>query len=139
AEQLRRQRDAGQAEFAQWQADLADKHGVAAGAVYALDRIQAQLRPDAALLTWVDFSGEPKGADPSGEHWACVVRHRGPPRWTRLPGSGPSATWLRADDQVALQARQAFSRVSQDAEGPWADLARLLYAQRLAPIEKHLG
>ncbi len=138
-DQLRRQRDAVQAECAQVQADLAAKYGVAAGAVYELDRLQKQLRPDAALLTWLDLQGEPKSADPNGEHWACVVRHRGPPLWTRLPGSGPSATWLPADEHLASQARQAFSRLSQDAEGPWTDLARKLYAQRLAPVERHLG
>src|SRR5262249_45708054 len=133
------QRDAVQLEFAQLQADLAAKYGVVVGAVYALDRIQAQLPADAAMLTWVDFPGEPKAADPSGEHWACVVRHQGPPIWTKLPGSGPSGRWLPADEELPLHARRAFSSLSSDSAARWSELARKLYEGRLAPIERHLG
>jgi hypothetical protein len=138
-EELRQQREAAQAELAQFQSELADQYGVAAGQVYDLARIQRQLPPDAALVAWVDISRTHKGANPSGEHWTCVVRHRGPPVWTKLSGSGPSATWLPVDEQLAFQARRAFGSLSEDSEGHWADFARKLYGQRLAPIERHLG
>jgi CHAT domain-containing protein/tetratricopeptide (TPR) repeat protein len=139
AEEVRKQRDTVQTDFAQLQADLAAKYGVAAGEVYDLARIQVQLRADAALLAWVDIQGQPKSADPSGEHWVCVVRHRGSPVWTKLPGSGSGATWAPADDQLALQAREAFSTLSQESQGQWQERVRQLYAQRLAPIERQLG
>jgi hypothetical protein len=138
-EELRKQREAAQAEFAQSQAELADQYGVAAGQVYDLARIQSHLPRDAALVAWVDISRTHKGANTSGEHWTCVVRHLGPPMWTKLPGSGPSATWLPADEQLAFQARRAFGSLSQDSDGQWADLARKLYGQRLAPVERCLG
>ena len=106
---------------------------------YALDRIQAQLRPDAAMLTWVDLPGAPQAADPNGEHWACVVRQQGLPLWTKLPGSGPGGSWQPADDELPSQAHRAFSSLASDSEGRWSELARKLYAQRLAPVEKRLG
>src|SRR5262249_42477167 len=71
ADELRRQRDAAQTEFVRFQADLAARYGVAAGEVYDLPRIQAQLREDTALLAWVDLSDQDKRADPKGDHWAC--------------------------------------------------------------------
>src|SRR5262249_41093839 len=86
ADELRRQRDAAQAEFVLFQADLAARYGVAAGEVYDLPRIQAQLGEDAALLAWVDLSDQARRADPKGDHWACLVRHRGAPLWARPRG-----------------------------------------------------
>ncbi len=139
AEELRKERDAVLAEFTQLQADLAAKHGVAAGEVYNLDRIQVQLPEDAALLAWVDIRGQPKAADPNGEHWACVVRRRGPPFWVKLPGSGPGEAWTSDDYKLAERARQAFGNRPKDADGQWKDLAGKLSVQRLAKVEKHLG
>jgi CHAT domain-containing protein/tetratricopeptide (TPR) repeat protein len=137
-EEVRKQREAVQAEFAQFQAELAGKYGVAAGQVYDLPRIQAHLPPDTALMAWVDLKHLGKAADPRGEHWACVVRHRGPPAWTRLPGSGRDDAWTLGDDQLAFQARRAFGSRPEGLQEEWRGLARRLYAQRLAAVEKHL-
>jgi CHAT domain-containing protein len=111
---------------------------VAAGEVYDLARIQAQLREDAALLAWVDLSDQAKRADPKGDHWACLVRHRGDPVWVRLPGTGPAGAWTDEDDRLAARARRAFASRPAEPNGPWKDLARKLYLQRLAPLEGHL-
>ena len=80
-----------QGRLAELEAELVQKYQVAAGAVYALDRIQAQLPADAALVGWLDLKTSPKAADPRGDHWACVVRRRGAPRWVRIDGhrAGP--------------------------------------------------
>jgi CHAT domain-containing protein/tetratricopeptide (TPR) repeat protein len=135
AEGLRQQRDAAQTEFVRFQADLAAGYGVAAGEVYDLPRIQAQLREDAALLAWVDLSDQAKRADPKGDHWACLVRHRGAPVWVRLPGTGPDGAWTDEDDRLAARARRAFAKRPADGAGQWNDLARQLARQRLAPLE----
>src|SRR5207249_5621946 len=73
-DELRRQHDAAQTEFVRFQANLAARYGVAAGEVYDLPRIQAQLRgrEDVGLLAWVDLSDQAKRADPKGDHWACL-------------------------------------------------------------------
>src|SRR5262249_42988233 len=83
AEELRREREAVQADFAQLQANLAARLGVAAGEVFELAHIQAQLPADAALVAWVDQKGVTGAENSSGEHWACAVRHTGPPQWVR--------------------------------------------------------
>src|SRR5262249_43693541 len=58
---------------------------VSSHAVLSLDRIQSILRPDAALVLWLDV-------DKCGEHRACVVRPSGVPTWVSLPGSGRGET-----------------------------------------------
>jgi CHAT domain-containing protein/Tfp pilus assembly protein PilF len=138
ADELRRQRDAALTEFARFQADLASRYGVAAGEVYDLARIQAQLGEDAALLAWVDLSDQAKWADPKGDHWACLVRHQGAPVWVRLPGTGPDSAWTDEDERLAPRARRAFGKRPTDGAGQWNDLARQLARQRLAPLEEHL-
>jgi CHAT domain-containing protein/tetratricopeptide (TPR) repeat protein len=138
AGELRRQRDAAQAEFVRFQADLASRYGVPAGEVYDLAHIQARLREDTALLAWVDLSDQDRRADPKGDHWACLVRHRGAPVWVRLSGTGPDGAWNDEDDRLPARARVAFGNRPADRAGQWNDLARRLARQRLVPLEEHL-
>ncbi len=138
ADELRRQRDAAQADFARFQADLASRYGVRAGEVYGLARIQAELPEDAALLAWLDLSDQDKRTDPKGDHWACLVRHSGAPAWVRLTGTGPDGGWTDDDDRLAARVRRAFSRRPTDGAGRWDDLARRLARQRLEPLGEHL-
>jgi hypothetical protein len=126
---LRRERAALQAELARDAAAEAERD------VYALGRIQAQLPADAALVFWTDLHSGPKAADPKGDHWACVVRHRGTPTWVRLAGSGPGQAWTADDDRLPQRLQQALAH----GENDWPDLARRLAAQRLAPLEPALG
>ncbi len=138
-EELRRQRDAALGEYVGFQADLAARYGVAAGEVYDLPRIQAQLPADTALLAWVDLGDKARRADPKGDHWACLVRHRGAPVWVRLPGTGADGAWTDEDIWLAERVRGAFVFRPADAAGPWIDLTRRLARQRLAPLEEHLN
>src|SRR5262249_56033833 len=92
-DQLRKPYEEAQAELARFHAGLTTKYGAAAGEVYGLARVQAQLPPDTALVAWVDVPGRSRNGDEPGEHWACVVRHRGPPEWARLPGGGLKDAW----------------------------------------------
>jgi CHAT domain-containing protein/PDZ domain-containing protein len=109
---------------------------VAAGAVYGLDTIQARLPADAALIGWLDLRTMPNAADLQGDHWACVVRHRGAPRWIRIRGTGPGEAWTQADDQRPGLVRQLLITKTERAwQKPMAELAK----QRLAPLESALG
>jgi CHAT domain-containing protein len=138
-ETLQQQRDAAITALTQFEADLARNHGPAAGQVYTLARIQAQLPADAALLSWIDFRGQPKAADPSGEHWACLVRRHGEPVWVQLPGSGPKGAWTQSDDYLPGQVRTLLVKRPRDLTVEWQERTGRLYAQRLAPLARHLG
>jgi tetratricopeptide (TPR) repeat protein len=130
--ELARQRQEAQDELARLAGDLSARQ------VYSLERIQAQVPADAALVAWVDVPAPPKAADPGGEHWACVLRHSGPPAWVKLPG-GAHGGWTEDDDELPARFRECVSRPPgrdrEDLEG----LRRRLAAQRLTPLEKELG
>lgn len=95
--------------------------------------IQDALPDDAALVAWLDI---PSSSQLS-EHWGCVVRSSGEPHWERLAGSGELGTWTRADIDLPRELGPALSGVMPAAEID--ALAARLYAQRLAPLRKHLG
>jgi CHAT domain-containing protein/tetratricopeptide (TPR) repeat protein len=138
-EQLHQQRDEVLLEVKQFEAELAQRYGPAAGEVYDLARVQAQLPADAALVCWVDVQGDPRAADPNGAHWACLVRRRGQPVWVALPGSGPAGAWNREDDRLPGRVRQLLVRPPADSTATWRELTGQLYTQRLAPLSRHLG
>src|SRR5262249_40682408 len=105
----------GQAELSQFENDMRRRYGVIRGEVYDLARIQKQLPHDSALIAWLDISGESKAAAPSGEHWACVVRHQGEPAWAKLPGSGANQAWTQADDDLLDHFRRSLARETKTA------------------------
>ena len=133
---LQNRRLESQGRLAELKAELVRKYGVAAGAVYDLHRIQTRLPADAALVGWLDLKTMPQAVDPRGDHWACVVRHRGAPRWVRIPGTGPDQAWTPADDQQPGQVRALLGR--RDAPPCQSSLSAMA-AQRLAPLEPALG
>jgi hypothetical protein len=96
--------------------------------VWSLPRMQKHLRADAALLLWLDAAQE---------HFACLLRQEGQPRFVRLPGSGKGGRWTANDRQLA-------SRVHAAARQPGRGLVEArklvgqLRKQRLAPVKKHL-
>jgi CHAT domain-containing protein len=138
-EKLQKQRDALLVEATTFEAELVRGHGPAAGQVYNLARIQAALPAEAALVGWVDVPGQPKSADPNGEHWACLVRQRGEPLWIELPGSGADGAWTIDDDQLPARLREILVERPADGAAKWQELGGQLYGQRLAPLAKHLG
>jgi CHAT domain-containing protein len=103
-------------------------------AVLPLDKVQARLAPDEALVFWVDLRTAPGAADPGGDHWGCVVR-RGGPAWVRLPASGGEGAWSEADDGLPARLREALAAGGAQAR----ELAGRLAAQRLGPLAPHLG
>jgi tetratricopeptide (TPR) repeat protein len=124
-----------QRELSQLETELVKKYKAAAGQVYTLEQVQAQLPSDAALVGWLDLKTQPKAADPRGDHWACVVRHSGAPICVRIEGTGPDRVWTEADDGRPGQVRQMLSKGAAPAwEKPLAALAE----QRLGPLDPAL-
>jgi CHAT domain-containing protein/tetratricopeptide (TPR) repeat protein len=115
--------------------ELEKKYGPVAGQVFDLATIQKALPADAALLGWVDVSGQPKAADPSGEHWALLLRSQGQPAWEKLAGSGKDGAWTEADERLPAELRRALLT----PQGAWRPLAERLRKQRLGPLARHLA
>jgi CHAT domain-containing protein/tetratricopeptide (TPR) repeat protein len=140
ADELRRQRDAARLEFVRFQADVAERYGVAAGQVYDLARIRERLSEQAALVAWLDLPAPGQGtrSDARGDHWACLLRRRGDPVWVRLSGTGPGGAWTEDDSRLAARVRRAFADRPTGASTTWQDLARRLAAQRLDPLREYL-
>jgi tetratricopeptide (TPR) repeat protein len=97
-------------------------------AILPLAEVQAALAADAALVFWVDYAR-------LGDHWGCVLRHRGPPAWVRLPGSGAEDAWTAADHTLPRRLRADLDRGEPEATRRSRRLAR----QRLDPLAPHLA
>ena len=114
---------------------LETNYGPIAGQVYSRAQIQKSLPVDAALIAWLDIAGNPKAADPNGEHWAILLRSSGDPIWLRLHGSGDHNAWIDDDIQLPAKLRDAL----QNAGSDWQPLAERLRKQRLQPLAQHLN
>jgi CHAT domain-containing protein len=141
-ESARQQRAAAESEFARFQADVTERYGVTAGAVYGLRRIQAQIPQDAAVIGWLDLPDRGESAkriDPGGNHWACVLRQRGEPVWVRLRGTGRDGAWTDEDARLRARVRRTFGERPAEGSGTGEELVRRLVQQRLAPLDEHLA
>ncbi len=136
---LRRDHDEVQARFVALQTELARKYGVSAGRVYELASIQKALAPDAAVVAWLDISGDNTFKDPNGEHWACVVRQKGEPDWVQLSGTAPDRIWQDSDEDISPSVRRQLASRANALKGDWRDVAARLCCQRLKPIEASLA
>jgi tetratricopeptide (TPR) repeat protein len=97
--------------------------------VLPLERIQKQIAADAAVVFWLDALDLRLG---------CVLRHRGPASWVKLPGPGKADA--RAGDDRTLPDR-VLAALADPTTAPAArqKLVEALYRERLAPLERHLG
>jgi tetratricopeptide (TPR) repeat protein len=101
--------------------------------VASAEAIRAVLPTDAAILFWADV------VDNAGhvqEHWGCILRSSGDPKWERLPGTGADDEWTEADTELPDKLRESLFGNGTSSE--IATFAQQLYAQRLAPLAKHL-
>jgi CHAT domain-containing protein/serine/threonine protein kinase len=135
-DKLNGQRQESLSRLAHIESELIKRCGVAAGAVYALDQIQAQLPADAALVGWLDIQTRPNAANVEGDHWACVVRHTGAPRWIRIVGTGPNGAWTQVDEERPGRVLLLLSsEIEKDWQTPLSEMAK----QRLTSLEAALG
>jgi CHAT domain-containing protein/Flp pilus assembly protein TadD len=130
-ERISKQRADVEKQLAEHAADLARRE------VYPLDRIQAALAPDSALIAWIDSMPTPGAADLRGDHWACVVRHKGPPTWIRLKGTGPNGAWTAEDQELIAGTWTELRRPTTLAA--WQVLAKGFYRQRIEPLKPTLA
>jgi tetratricopeptide (TPR) repeat protein len=135
-EDLLGQRRKAQEELDTFMAYLEKTYGAAAGQVFDTPRIQAALADDTALVGWIDLKpGGPKAADPSGEHWAFLLRRKGDPVCVRLTGSGAGGAWTEED--ISLPADLLASL--RERRPGWQRPAERLHRQRLGPLAAHLA
>jgi CHAT domain-containing protein len=132
-EELAQERNAVQAQAAQMAAEWSRSE------VFTLEQVQAHLPADAALLAWVDVKGDAKAVNPSGEHWACIVRRTGGPVWVPLAGSGPGEVWTKDDNALPRRVAEAMDHSPTEVMDGSRELLRRLAVQRLAPVEAHLA
>jgi CHAT domain-containing protein/Flp pilus assembly protein TadD len=124
-----------QAERAMLEAKLAELAALLSQReIASLSELQGVLAASAALVMWIDVSDQ---AGRVSEHWGCIVRHTGEPRWERLAGTGAEGQWTDDDSALAAQLRAALVPANS-AQADIDELTRELYAQRLAPLAKHL-
>jgi serine/threonine-protein kinase len=131
--ELARQRQEVQDELGRLAANLSGRQ------LCSMERIRTQIPADTALIAWVDVKGQPKAKDPNGEHWACVLRHTGPPAWVKLPGSGDHGAWTPDDDELPGRFRQWASKPPGKDREDFVEVTRQLAAQRLAPLASQLA
>jgi hypothetical protein len=139
-EDLKRERARASISLGEFYIKVAKDHGPLAGEVASLDKIQAALPGDAALVAWVDIP--PPGlnaADPDGEHWGVVVRSRGIPAWVPVNGTGPRGLWTAEDAGHVGKIRSELPRRPDAATPEVRTLIERLRAQRLDALAKALG
>ena len=139
-EDLKRRRELASIALGEFQTKLVQEHDTLAGDVAVLDKIQAALPSDTALVAWVDIppSG-PNAADPDGEHWGVVVRSKGVPAWVPIAGTGPNGLWTKDDIGLAARVRTELRRRPGAGSADLRPLVEKLRIQRLVPVAKALG
>jgi len=129
-----------EARWSAFEQAIAAQHPVTEGQSYDLARVQASLRPEDAIVGWLDASWGPK-EHPIRRAWAYVVRNAGPVSWEQLPVSAEPtlaglyrAAFTTAGREKATTGpgRSSTGRARQD------DLGRQLFRQRVAPLLPHL-
>ena len=91
-EGARNQLLAAEAEWSIFQREISATHPVTEGEAFSLERVQASLSEETALVGWLD--AELPGTE--GHAWAYAVRRSGPVTWVRL---APTAGKLSAFDR----------------------------------------
>src|SRR5262249_6764744 len=119
--------------------ELAQKYGMGDTQAYSLEKLQAALPPDAALLGWVDNQGYGKAAEVVNEHWAVLLRANGPPVWGPCQGNGKAGAWSDADDRLPGDLAAVLQARPRADHPDWRPLAQRLYQQRLAPLAAPLA
>lgn len=124
-------------QWAALQIELGERYGAAAGKSLSIAEIQKTLRPQEAIVAWLDPTTAEKSADPDGEHWGCVIRSAGEPTWVRLKGTAANGQWDADDLELPSQLRLqlADSQPSNARAADVLELAAELAAQRIEPLE----
>jgi tetratricopeptide (TPR) repeat protein len=137
---MKHQRELASIALGEFQTKLARDDKALAGDVAGLNKIQAALPADVALVAWVDIPpAGPNAADPDGEHWGVVVRSRGVPAWIPIAGTGADGLWTKEDTGLADRVRSELRRRPGAGESGLRPLVERLRTQRIEPLAKALG
>jgi hypothetical protein len=133
-ERLLGQRRAAADELHLFRQEMEKRDEGSAGRKHDRAALQKALPADTAFVAWIDLRAQPGAKDPSGEHWAVLLRNTGDPIWARVRGSGPDGVWTPGD-------RLLPARLLQELTSPRGErraLAERLRRQRVGPLEPHL-
>ncbi|MFQ5501339.1 MAG: CHAT domain-containing protein [Phycisphaerae bacterium] len=136
--ELVRKRDALQAELIAHEKVVSDQSGPASGIIFSQPEIQKALKPNTAILTWVDYKRRSRTGNSYGDHWACVLRHTGDPIWVRLRGNSRAGEWTDEDEKRVDRVASLLARRGASGNPPHPEIVAL-YRQRIQPVEAHLG
>ena len=123
-ERLRKQAGELRRQLLEFQEQLEQKYGPAAGRPATLEEVQASIPDDAALIGWVDTKLH---------HAACVVRRTGEPSWVTIHGDGPNGTWTSEDHKAASRLRDQLASHAPGDDGN--TLAKDVANRRLGPLK----
>ena len=137
---LKHQRELASITLGDFQSKLVQDHKELAGEVSTLNKIQAALPADAALVAWVDIPpAGPNAADPDGEHWGVVVRSRGIPVWVSIAGTGSDGLWTKDDTGLSKRVRSELRKRPGASSANLRPLVEKLRGQRIEPLARALG
>ena len=97
-------------------------------------KIQSAIRPNAALLFWLDVTYDTGSIE---EHFVCVIRREGEPFWARLPGSGEQGAWTDDDASLVESVRDGLRQRAPPSDLP--ERVRRLRRQRIEPVLAYLN
>jgi len=123
-----------EAAWSSFQARLRKRYPLTEGQSYPLEKVQAVLDSETAILGWLNARQQEGSLGP----WAYVIRQKGPVAWARLKpsedesGPSPYEQSQRFRDQLAL------SGWSGHSEHPTAHAGLYHWRQRVAPISHAL-
>jgi CHAT domain-containing protein/Flp pilus assembly protein TadD len=138
-----------EARWGAFEQEIARKHPVTEGQAFDLARVQAALRPEEAIIGWLEVKNQ-EGCSrlPS---WGYVIRNQGPVEWRPLPGSarrsGVEAAWekvtgasppspgstVNPEEPPVSAFLREVSRRPVRTDLPNRE-ARALYGERLSPL-----
>jgi CHAT domain-containing protein/tetratricopeptide (TPR) repeat protein len=122
---LKREQNDLRGRWVEFQVTLDRKYQARAGQPSPLEDIQKAIPADTALVGWLDVNSR---------HWACLVRHDGPPVWVPTPGSGSEGGCTPEDHQRDQDCQAALAANRPD----WRGLTAAVGRQRLGPLVPHL-
>ncbi len=112
---------AAEREWAEFQAQMAERYPASEGAVFALERVQATLAERTAIIGWVDL--ETRRGDYSS--WGYVVRSDGPVCWARVgvrgEADGDQANHVRSFRASLTDPQSPRMSTSVEGRDVWAD------------------
>jgi len=122
-----------EAAWSAFQQAVAAAHPVTEGQSFELDRVQASMEENTAIIGWLDVGfgkAGPDGGPRPRESWCYAIRRSGPVSWARVPASPARSDGPRAQ---VLRFREALA--DPDAPGTAVDRdARRLWRERLEPL-----